>query len=211
MKNINNLVKEAYDVFAGHQPKAEIDACTCCCMTTEDAQTLVSLPVDEIPLAVLRKYQDAATPDKIDQGELKYFAPRYLELIKSYQYPSFEPALALTRFGKIKPNDWTKTERQLLNDFAISFFHQFLHTKSEKANAGVMRVLLMFYKGGIDIQPLFKLWDSIPRRTTNDHFDALFMWIGKDKKGKSEILNPYAEKDFNRQLLSWLSKHEKIS
>ena len=122
MQNLNNLVKEAYDVFAGHQPKAEIDACTCCCMTEEDAQALVALPVDEIPLAVLRKYQEAATPEKLDKGELKYFAPRYLELIKSYQYPSFEPALALTRFTKIRSSDWTEEERQLLDDFAIAFF-----------------------------------------------------------------------------------------
>ncbi len=209
MKNLNNLIREGYDIFSGHQPKTAIDACTFCCMTEEDAQQLVSLPVDEIPLEVLKKYQDAATPEKLDSGELKYFAPRYLELIKSYQFPSFEPVLSLTRFGKIKAFHWTKEERQLLDEFSLTFFDQYLQARNPKTTASAMDILLMFYKGKFDIQPLLSLWDSMQSKASYDHFQSLSTEIVLDKKGKQTIVNVFSEDGFNKIILAWLAKKNK--
>ena len=209
MKNLNNLIREGYDIFSGHQPKTAIDACTCCCMTEEDAKQLVSLSVDKIPLAVLTKYQDAATPEKLDSGELKYFAPRYLELIKSYQFPSFESVLSLTRFGKVKAYHWTKQERQLLDEFALAFFNQYLQSKNPKTTASAIDILLMFYKGKFDIRPLLGLWDSMKSKASYDHFQSLSAEIVLDKKGRQTIVNAFSDDGFNKIILAWLAKKNK--
>jgi len=138
MKNLNNLIDTAYEIFAGHQPQEEMDACTVCCMTQEDATALKTIPVGKISKKILTKYQDAARPEKLDKGELKYFLPRYLELIKSYQFPSYEPVSALTRFSSLKATDWTISEKALLQDFALAFFHQFIHSNNPTEEASAM-------------------------------------------------------------------------
>ena len=69
-----------------------------------------------------------------------------------------------------------------------------------------MSILLMFYKGGFELQPLLDLWNKTYTKTSKDHFEALFIWIGEDKKGKLKILNAHSELGFNQQLLNWLAK-----
>lgn len=204
MKNLYNIIKESYDVFAGHRPQEVIDACTLCCMTEEDAKTLVSVPLGDISRFLLQQYNDAAMPEKLNVSELKYFAPRYLELIREYQFPSFEPALSLTRFAGIKKSEWTAKERQLLSDFSIAFFHQFIHSKNPTNEATALNMLLMFHKGNFDIRPLLEIWDKAPIRVAQVHYDALWIWIKVNKNGFPEVIDAFADDSFKKMIGNWL-------
>ncbi len=83
LKELNNIVEQAYQLFSGNQPGEYLDACTICCMKESHAAELKSMPLREIPLELLEEYQDAARPERLNLRELKYFAPRYLELVKN--------------------------------------------------------------------------------------------------------------------------------
>jgi len=205
MKNLNNLIDTAYDVFSGYQPQETIDACTVCCMTQEEAVIMTNTPVAQIPKSVLAKYQDAARPEKLDIGELKYLAPRYLELIKSYQFPSFEPVLSLTRFSSLKLSDWTSNEKALLQDFALSFFHQFLQSNNPTDEATAMDILLMFHKGNFDINPLLNCWNGPGSKARSQHLMYFNAEIKIDHKGNCKVQNHFADSAFSKVICNWLN------
>ncbi len=205
MKNLNTLTDTAYEIFAGYQPQEKIDACTVCCMTKKEAADLKTTPIAQISRGVLTKYQEAARPEKLDKGELKYFAPRYLELIKSYQFPSIEPVRSLTRFSSLKTMDWTKQETELLQDFALAFFHQFLQSNNPTEEATAMDILLMFHKGNFDILPLLKLWDGPSSLARNQHMMYFNAEIKIDRKGNCKVENTFADSAFSKIICNWLN------
>lgn len=208
MKNLNNVIDAAYNIFAGYQPQEKMDACTFCCMTKQDAIDLKTTPVAKITKKVLAKYQDAARPEKLNKGELKYFAPRYLELIKSYQFPSYEPVSALTRFSSLKVTDWTISEKAVLQDFALAFFHQFIQSNNPTDEASAMDILLMFHKGGFDIRPLLKLWEGPGSKARSQHLMYFHAEIKIDSKGNCKVQNAFSDYAFNKIISNWLDSRK---
>lgn len=204
MKTLDNIVNEAYNVFSGNKPGEYLDACTHCCMKESNAELLKSIPLRQIPIELLKEYQDAAKPVKLDLSELKYFAPKYLEFLSKQEYLSYEPLLTLDRFGYFDRAAWTKEERQLLDDFSILFFREYLNTKNHENFTTPIEILLMFYKGKFDIQPLLDEWEKCTSNESLLHFNQLLDEINFNQHREPKVSNAFSDETFSELICSWL-------
>lgn len=208
MKPLNEIVNDAYDVFSGNRPGEYLDACTHCCMKESDADLLKSTPLREISVELLTEYQDAAKPRELDKSELKYFTPRYLELVKDYSFPSYEPLLSLNRFGYLKKSDWTQKERELLNDFASSFFKKHINSRKHPTFTTPIEILLMFYKAKIDIQQLLSEWQNSNSVESLLHFNKLVEDLDFNIYGEPKVRDAFSDEIFNDIISNWLSAEQ---
>lgn len=204
MKTLDNIVNAAYNVFSGNKPGEYLDACTHCCMKESNAELLKSIPLRQIPIELLKEYQDAAKPVILDLSELKYFAPKYLEFLSKQEYLSYEPLLSLDRFGYFDVAAWTTEERQLLDDFSILFFREYLNTKNHENFATPIEILLMFYKGKFDIQPLLDEWEKCTSSESLLHFNQLLDEINFNQHREPKVRNAFSDETFSELICSWL-------
>src|SRR5262245_30261032 len=78
------VIAQAYRVFAGYTIGSTLCVCNCnVCMSKEDERRLVCTPLRDIPAKLLAEYTNSAHGWDDDQvaREMRYFLPRYLELI----------------------------------------------------------------------------------------------------------------------------------
>jgi hypothetical protein len=78
------VIEEAYEVFGDYRVRHSLTVCHCkCCMTEENERELLKTPLREIPAALLAEYTNSA--HSWDDGpvarEMRYFLPRYFELL----------------------------------------------------------------------------------------------------------------------------------
>ncbi len=210
MEEIDEIVKEAYKIFSGNKPGEYLDAGGLWAFERENALKLKSLPIRDIPLELLRSYHSSPKLRKLNLSELKYFAPRYLELIKDNEFPSFIEVLSLDRFGYFNESDWKTDERELLNRYALGVFRNYL--KSEwKGSLLPHEMLLMFHKGNFKIDKLLKEWERTSEQESLIKFYMLLNNIEYTKYGKLEVTDAFSDKKFNDQICDWVrSKSVKV-
>jgi hypothetical protein len=84
------VIAEGYNVFARYTLAGPLTVCHCdCCMREENEGALRATPLKEIPADLLAEYTNSAHAwdDDVVARELRYFLPRYLELIAQNDPP----------------------------------------------------------------------------------------------------------------------------
>ena len=81
---LHAVIEEAYEVFGDYRVRHSLSVCHCnCCMTEEDESELLKTPLRDIPASLLAEYTNSA--HAWDDGpvarEMRYFLPRYFELL----------------------------------------------------------------------------------------------------------------------------------
>lgn len=77
-------IEDAYRAFGRYRLDGALVVCNCnCCVSDENEQRLIHTPLREIPYQLLTEYTDSAHgwDDEIVANEMRYFLPRYFELI----------------------------------------------------------------------------------------------------------------------------------
>jgi hypothetical protein len=83
-------IRDAYRIFAGYELQHSLSVCHCpCCMTVETERELLKTPLRQISSSLLSEYTNSAHgwDDGPAAREMRYFLPRYLELIAAYDPP----------------------------------------------------------------------------------------------------------------------------
>lgn len=152
------LVEEAYSLFSSYTIGEKIEACCGHCMTMEDCELLLTLPLTQIDQRLISNYLNAA--ETIDQyavsQQMKYFLPKFLDfLVQGIDLCHSNEII----FGKCyisHENSWTTEEIEFMQRFARCYFQMQL-TKFEETES-VCQFIIMFYLGGLDIHPLLDDW-----------------------------------------------------
>lgn len=124
---LRSIVEEAYGVFGGYRPAAPtLSVCHCnVCMTEETELELVKTPLREIPSGLLAEYTNSAHgwDDGPIAREMRYFLPRYFELIADYDPPDHMGIdICLRRLGYAKWREkWPAQEEQIIDRFFDAF------------------------------------------------------------------------------------------
>jgi len=121
---MRDIVEDAYRVFGGYALVGPtLTVCNCnVCMTVETERELIETPLREIPANLLAEYTNSA--HDWDDGpvarEMRYFLPRYLELIAMGEPPDqMGLDICLRRIGR---GGWRRTWARGEEDVIDRFF-----------------------------------------------------------------------------------------
>lgn len=120
------IVEEAYRVFGRYKLADTLTVCHCnVCMTVDVERELIKTPLRQIPSLTLAEYTNSA--HDWDDGpvarEMRYFLPRYFELIAAYDPPdNIGLDICLRRIGRGGwRSKWPVEEEQLIDRFLNAF------------------------------------------------------------------------------------------
>lgn len=120
------IVEDGYRIFAGYRLAPPLTVCHCpVCMTPETERELVTTPLRALQSPLLGEYTNSAHgwDDDAVATEMRYFLPRYLELIALDNPPDcLGLAPCLRRLGDADwRSKWPAAETELLDRFFAEF------------------------------------------------------------------------------------------
>jgi len=177
-------------------------------MTPEEENTLATLPLKDITSEQLAKYNDSAKPAKTSIEEVKYFLPRYFDLIGQFRFPSHSAELSFSRLAPFDKSEWTVQEQELLKQFSIDFFNHCLTVYPIPAfNDHIDSILIMLWNGGFDISNLLTCWQNDRSKESALHFRDMYLH-GYNEHNPSTLSNSFGEKELADLLRKWLQQAE---
>jgi hypothetical protein len=203
-KEMKEIIKRGYDLFACHKLNGKLDVCSCC-VSEEEQKQLLSVPVEKIPSDLLSVYNTSAMPEKIDVVEYKYFLPRILELISEFNFPAHSIEITLNRMAYLKPGEWSTEEAAFLEKYMKSFFKKCLTKYPSSDFEDLEAVIIMLSKTGFDISWTSKIWEEAKEFGALMHFvQTIASGVKMTRKGNLSIDNPFAD-DGIEFLNEWLN------
>lgn len=205
---LRSVVDATYTAFQQYgAPTHTLDVCMPCCVDEATERELRRLPLRQLTARHFYEYNGSAKSSEQPADELLYFLPRMLELLAQGQELHHSTELYLDRLGNCPANALSPKERAAVDAFALAFFNEGLgHTGPEPSpfnGANAFDILLMFHKGGVDVQPLLAHWLDNERPSAVLHYAEASYW---DFWGKHEIQNAFAEDqpEFREAMKAWL-------
>jgi hypothetical protein len=207
--SLRAAVARAYAVFGGRgAPAGPLDVCTACCCPVEVERALREWPLARLTARHLREYNESAKSPVQPVPELRHLLPRLLELIARGEDVHHSTELFLDRLGRCPEGTWNAAERAALDGFACAFFDALLRAGTPGHGLRAWRdtplaVLLMFDIGGLDIEPLLRLWRDCDDPAATIRFVRATYW---DFWEEREIANAFASDRpaFRARVRAWL-------
>jgi hypothetical protein len=168
------IIADAYRVFGGYSLGGSVVACLCpVCMPKEVHDELIRTPLRQVSSAALAEYTSSAhgwDDDKI-ASDMRYFLPRYLELIAADDAPDHMGMdICLRRLaGANWRASWPKAEAEVLERFFDALLLDFcgrLHLVEWPVGwllaDEVKDVLTCALTAGADVERLLIAWRGAP-------------------------------------------------
>ena len=205
---LRGAVDAAYAAFGHHRaPTQMLDVCIACCMDEALEREMRRMPLRQVTVRHFYEYNSSAKSVEQPAEELLYFLPRMLELLAQGEELHHSTELYLDRLGKCPADALSPKERAAVDAFALAFFREGLgHTGREPSpfdGANAFDILLMFHKGGVDVQPLLAHWLTDERPSAVLHYTEASYW---DFWGRNGIQNAFAEDqpEFCETMKAWM-------
>lgn len=179
------IVEDGYRIFGGYRLDSRLAVCHCpACMTPETERELITTPLRALQSPLLGEYTNSAHgwDDDAVAAEMRYFLPRYLELIALDDPPDYlglPPCLR--RLGDADwRSKWPDAETDLLDRFFAAFIVSCLaRTDLVETPAGwrlkfdFADVLSLVANAKGDIDQALAAWDGGPDPGAAIHMAAL--------------------------------------
>ncbi|CAN7458094.1 hypothetical protein LJR220_004129 [Bradyrhizobium sp. LjRoot220] len=208
-------IEEAYRVFGAYRLGHDLIACHCrCCMTEEEERQLVKTPLRSIPADLLAEYTNSAHDYDDDRvaRELRYFLPRYFELIAAHDYPDHIGLdICLRRLGQADyRNKWPRAEVESIDRFFDAFLNDGL-TRLDLAPVGyrpafnIKNIVTLVVTAGGDIDRLLHSWAAAEDPAAAIHIAALREDV-LEERHKTYLYSAYLEshEDAAKTVGAWL-------
>lgn len=185
LPELKQVIADAYRLFASYSPGSPLVVCHCpVCMTPETAAALLSTPLREITSATLAEYTNSAHEwdDSIVSRQMRYFLPRYLELIAAGDPPDqIGLSACLRRIATAHWRQaWPVAEVSVLDRFFDAFAADNLRNTELwdwpvgwRLGFDFSNVLTLVVTAGGDIDRVLARWDREPDPPAVLHMAAL--------------------------------------
>ena len=184
-------IEEAYRVFGAYRLGHHLIVCHCrCCMTEEEERQLVNTPLRSIPADLLAEYTNSAHDYDDDQvaRELRYFLPRYFELIAAHDYPDHIGLdICLRRLGQADyRNKWPRAEVESIDRFFDAFLKHSLprldlEPVGYRLAFNIRSVVTLVVTAGGDIDRLLYNWVGAEDPAAAIHMAALREYVIEER------------------------------
>ncbi len=151
-----------YQAFARYDaPHGLLDVCTACCMDAELEREMRRLPLHQLTQKHFYQYNDSAKSQVQPAREIKYLAPRLLELLAEGARLHHSTELYLDRLGRCEPGSFSATEQAALQGFALAYFAQGLEQWPAASDSlfqgdNAFSILLMWAYARVPLEPLLQ-------------------------------------------------------
>lgn len=216
--NLASMVDTAYQIFAPYPVIKSTGVCYCDGCFHEPLITYWSeySGTNMIPDELLERYFSSEVTDyTIVQKQMYDLLPRLMNDFiqgKAFGILGRWDAFKWCQFSETKGIGWRLEEKQFMQAFALAYFDIYINhpdgwQRFDEFN-GAMEIVTMFYRSGLDIQPLLSLWLS-----SIDGFLAclyLGLVVRMDiEEGK--FCDTFTEEypDYNNMVDTWLNDHAK--
>lgn len=217
-------VENAYREFTRYRLRGAITVCDCnVCVSAKDARALCTVPLRQISSALLSEYTHSAHgwDDRI-ADEVRYFLPRYFELIAQADPPTnIDIAICLTRLHDAAyRTKWPAAETAVIDNFLVALLQAKLSEAPDIDPAGFPRpgadavedMLCMAAHADGDITALLGIWDAGRGRAATLHMANI---VGKADWRRQELDSSFwtmSERPHvnsaMRKVLAWLLRPE---
>lgn len=201
-----------YCTFSAYRAPAigALDVCTACCMDADLALQMSRLPLHQLTEKHFYQYNVSAKSQVQPADEIKYLAPRLLELLTEGARLHHSTELYLDRLGKCEPGSFSATEQSALQGFALAHFAQGLEEWSAGSDhpfqgENAFTILLMWAYARVPLEPLLERWLDCESDASTLHFvDACYwdyVW------NANQMGNAFAsdQADYKRTMEQWLN------
>lgn len=209
--DLNRAVAALYDMFQAYHAVFPLHACDCpICMPEEIMHEMLRIPLKQLSANHFYEYNNAPcniSNKKSYADEIKYFLPRWFELLIQGEELHHSPELFLSRLRDCFPDGFSDSEREAVQHTANLLFRRRLHTFPWQddfmlIHGSLFSSLAMFHNGGIDIRPMLADWRRTPNPTAAAHYvgDMIdYRWgIGIDNAFVED------EQDFQKLMREWI-------
>lgn len=177
---------DAYTVFAKYTLSGRLTVCHCnVCMTEETELALRRTPLQKIPAELMAEYTNSAHgyDDGPIANELRYFLPRYFEIIALGQTPDYFGGIdqCLRRLGESAYREkWASAEADVIDRFFDVFLRSSTqHLEVEEWPVGwlpafeLTDAITMALTAGADVERLIRTLDNAPDPAAAVHLAAM--------------------------------------
>jgi hypothetical protein len=201
-------VRDAYGIFAGYRVENSLSVCHCpCCMTVETGRELLKTPLRQISSGLLSEYTNSAHgwDDGLVAREMRYFLPRYLELIAANDPPEDGGmAVCLRRLAYAQ---WRKKWPEAEVDVLERFFDQFAlaclkKLETEACPSGwrlafdFRSVLTLAVTADADLDRILASWKEAEDPSAAIHMASLRFDVSNDGRGPY-LYSPYLDERYS--------------
>lgn len=167
---VSKTIEQAYRVFAPYTIGSDLIVCDCpLCMNEATKIELINTPLREISAVLLSQYTASGHgfSERVSQ-ELRYFLPRYFELLAKGESPcETDIDYCLRRLGQAQwRNSWPapeiETVERWFDAYAESVLaqHELVFGFRSPSTFTFESVLSLWIIGGADLDRLLRLWES---------------------------------------------------
>ena len=191
---LSAVVETAYRLFRAEPPRGALRVCHCrVCMDEGTMRELVATPLREISSQLLAEYTNSAHGwDEVVERELRYFLPRYLELIALDEAPDhIGLSVCLRRLADVPWRErWSTDEAALLDAFFIELLR--FHLQQADVVCGphgcwptleIDETLTLAVRAGAPLEPLFDAWRRERHPGACIHVAGLRRELKSDREG----------------------------
>ena len=213
------VVEDAYRVFSAYRIGGRLTVCNCnVCMHVDTERALAQTPLREIPSSLLAEYTNSAHGYDEDQiaTELRYFLPRYFELIANQDPPDHLGLdQCLRRLGEASYRaKWPKDEAEVIDRFFDAFLVAYTaNIDVEQWPVGwlpvldVIDALTLALTAGADVERLIAAYDRAADPGAGVHLASLRRHVKQTAGGpvlESAYLDGEPHRDAVKRLGAWL-------
>ncbi|WP_413995911.1 hypothetical protein [Maribacter sp. 2307ULW6-5] len=202
---MKGLIEESKTLFGEYGRLYSLDICSPCCVSREDEQLLLGHDRYQVPLPAIYAYNDTAKSGYTleTMGELKYFAPRILELVAQNAEVHHSRELYLQRFHLAPREGWSPSELDFFERYALALFAEQLGSAKSP-----IRTLVMLHDLPVDVSALFPpMFKQHPKQLVLFFAD---LYLYKVNWRKHKLINAFARKELSNVVIEFLLKEDTL-
>lgn len=199
-------IEDAYRIFGGYTVRRSLSVCHCnSCMSEETEHELLTTPLRETPYKLLAEYTNSA--HDWDDGpvarEMRYFLPRYFELIAINDSPfAMDIDICLRRLARAGWREkWPKAEEDIIDRFFDDIVVDAVHRLSTvewpvgwRLEFDITDTLTMIATAGGDIDRVLAVWDAADDPAAAIHMAAARESV-RTETSRTYLHSPYLDDD----------------
>ena len=207
---LRNIIDRSYSIFSKYRVTVPLDVCIECCMTPSQMSAIANMTVKEIPFQLLYEYNTAAKTASPRIEEFKHFLPRFLELTAELKFLHHSAELILSRFEYYSKDEWTKEERQIIQDYAKEIFKYYLSIYPLPELEKIDSIIILLYKTKVDILKVLLEWKEVESHSSVLHLSDL-VCDGFKGKNNDILSSGFADNTISKIVFDWLNSDFKLA